>query len=163
MPGVSEALMNDFANPDAYPVEGRGVAYSMAYFSAKHLGTGQYYLMTIADAQGKPLAGDKIYRLTIPANPPVTLYWSATVYDRTTHGLIRETIWSSRSSNTPDLAKNPDGSVDIYFSPNIPYEKKSNWIPTNPAGQFEVLFRLYGPQKPFFEKTWKLPDIQQVK
>jgi hypothetical protein len=28
---------------------------------------------------------------------------------------------------------------------------------------FEVLFRLYGPEKAFFEKTWKLPDIEEVK
>ena len=27
---------------------------------------------------------------------------------------------------------------------------------------FEVLFRLYGPQKPLFDKTWKLPDIEKV-
>ena len=32
--------MTNFADPDAYPVDGRGVAYSMAYFSAKHLGHG---------------------------------------------------------------------------------------------------------------------------
>ena len=30
-------------------------------------------------------------------------------------------------------------------------------------GTFEVLFRLYGPEKPFFDKTWKLPDIEIVK
>jgi len=24
------------------------------------------------------------------------------------------------------------------------------------------LFRLYGPEKPLFEKTWKLPDIEKV-
>ncbi len=27
-------------------------------------------------------------------------------------------------------------------------------------GRFEVLFRLYGPQKPFFDKKWVLPDIE---
>ena len=43
------------ANPNAYPVDGRGVAYSMAFFSAKHLGAGQYYLMTIRDKDRKPL------------------------------------------------------------------------------------------------------------
>ena len=30
------------------------------------------------------------------------------------------------------------------------------------SGQFEVLFRLYGPEKPFFDKTWKLPDIEKI-
>ena len=36
----SKACMTNFAEPDAYPVDGRGVAYSMAFFSAKHLGDG---------------------------------------------------------------------------------------------------------------------------
>jgi hypothetical protein len=25
-----------------------------------------------------------------------------------------------------------------------------------------VLFRLYGPRKPFFEKKWILPDLERV-
>ena len=62
----------------------------MAFFSAKHLGAGQYYLMTIRDKDGKPFDGSGTYRLTVPANAPVKLYWSATVYDRATHALIRE-------------------------------------------------------------------------
>ena len=163
MPGVTEGMMSSFAKPDAYPVEGRGVAYSMAYFSAKHLGTGQYYLMTIADNPGKPLDGGSTYRLHVPADAPVKLYWSATVYDRATHGLIRDMKWPSRSSNTPGLQKNADGSVDLYFGPNPPDGKESNWVPTNTKGKFEVLFRLYGPEKPLFDKTWKLPDIEMTR
>ena len=31
------------------------------------------------------------------------------------------------------------------------------------GGKFEVLFRFYGPEKPLFEKTWVLLDIEQVK
>ena len=31
-----------------------------------------------------------------------------------------------------------------------------------PSGKFEVLFRLYGPEKPLFDKTWKLPDIERI-
>jgi hypothetical protein len=31
------------------------------------------------------------------------------------------------------------------------------------GGQFEVLFRFYGPEKTLFDKTWKLPDIGEVK
>jgi hypothetical protein len=32
-------------------------------------------------------------------------------------------------------------------------------VPTN-GRPFEVIFRVYGPEKSFFEKTWKLPDIE---
>ena len=38
----------------------------------------------------------------------------------------------------------------------------SNWVPTKAGGQFEVLFRIYGPEKAFFEKTWQLPDIEET-
>jgi hypothetical protein len=162
VPGVTEGTMTNFSNPDAYPVEGRGVAYSMAFFSAKHLGAGQYYLMTIRDKDRKPLEGSGTYRLNVPANAPVKLYWSATVYDRATHALIRNEPYSSRASTTPGLQKNADGSVDVYFGAKAPAGKESNWVPTSADGKFEVLFRLYGPEKRFFEKKWVLPDIERI-
>jgi hypothetical protein len=162
LPGLNEGMMSNFANPNAYAVDGRGVAYSMAFFSAKHLGAGQYYLMTIRDKDRKPLDGNGSYRLNVPANAPVKLYWSATVYDRATHALIRGQPWSSRSSNTPKLQKNADGSVDVFFAPKAPDGKETNWVPTDANGRFEVLFRLYGPEKPFFDKQWVLPDIEHI-
>jgi hypothetical protein len=69
---------------------------------------------------------------------------------------------SGRGSQSQGLQKNADGSVDIYFGPKAPAGKDSNWVPTNPGGQFEVLFRFYGPEKPLFNKTWKLPDIERA-
>jgi hypothetical protein len=160
---VIEAQATMFARPDVYPVDDRGTVYSFAYFSPKHLGTGQFYLLAIRDKQDQPFDGGSTYRLIVPANAPVKLYWSATVYDRATHALIRGQRWSSRSSLTPGLQKNADGSVDIFFGPKAPAGKESNWIPTSADGRFEVMFRLYGPEKPLFDKTWKLPDIGQVK
>jgi hypothetical protein len=157
-PAVLEGLRTMFANPDSYPVDDRGVTYSYAYFSPKRPGAGQFYLMTIKDKAGRSLDGRSTYRLTVPANAPVTLYWSATAYDRAIHALIRNQQWSSRSSLTPGLQRNADGSVDVYFGPTAPAGQASNWIPTSA----EVLFRLYGPQKPLFDKTWRLPDIEQV-
>ena len=159
---LAEGLQTNFAPPDAYPTEARGLAYSYAYFSAKHLGEGQFYLMTIKDKDGNDLVGGSSYRLHVPPNPPVRLYWSATVYDRATHAVIRDMKWSSRSSNTPGLEKNGDGSVDVYFAAKPPSGKEPNWVPTNVNGDFEVLFRLYGPEKAFFEKKWLLPDIEKI-
>ncbi|WP_207231702.1 DUF1214 domain-containing protein [Edaphobacter modestus] len=158
----AKAIQSNYADPEIYPVDTRGLTYTFVFFSAKHIGAGQYYLMAINDKAGKPFNGASSYRLNVPANAPVTLYWSATAYDRSTHALIRNMQWPSRSSLTTGLEKNPDGSVDIYFGPKAPAGKESNWIPTDAKGKFEVLFRLYGPQKPFFDKTWKLPDIQKV-
>ncbi len=162
-PEFAVAIQTNYANPDSYPVGERGVSYFFAFFSAKHLGAGQYYLMTIKDKQGQPLDGSNNYRLNVPANAPVTLYWSATAYDRETHALIRNMQWPSRASTTTGLQKNADGSVVVYFAAKAPAGKESNWIPTDPKGKFEVLFRFYGPQKPLFDKTWRLPDIEEAK
>jgi hypothetical protein len=160
---VLEGLMTDYANPNAYPVDGRGVTYSYGFFSPKHFGEGQFYLMDIANQDGKPFDGGRTYRLNIPANPPVLLYWSTTVYDRATHAFIREMPKLACSSLTPGLTKNADGSMDIYFGPKAPAGKEANWVPTKSGGGFEVLFRFYGPEKPLFDKTWKLGDIEEVK
>src|SRR6476661_5535495 len=55
-PDVIGGLQTQFANPDSYPVDGRGVTYTMAFFSTKHSGIGQYYLMTLRDQAGQSLA-----------------------------------------------------------------------------------------------------------
>jgi hypothetical protein len=162
LPDVIGGLQSQFANPDSYAVDGRGVTYTMAFFSTKHSGIGQFYLMTIKDKNGENFAGANTYRLTVPANVPVNQYWSATAYDRTTHAFIRETTRSGRSSQSPGLKINADGSVDIYFGPVAPAGQESNWVPTKAGRQFEVLFRFYGPGKPVFDKTWMLTDIERI-
>ena len=157
-----EGMQTAFADPNSYAIDGRAAMYSMAYFSSKHLGAGQFYLLAIHDTADQPLDGKKTYRLTVPANAPVNQYWSATAYDRETHALIRETSRSSLASNTDGVQKNADGSVDIFFGPKAPEGKESNWVPTIADGQFELLFRFYGPEKPLFDKTWTLNDIEKV-
>jgi hypothetical protein len=166
LPAVSDYLKTaptGYADPDTYPVDARGVLFSFAFFTPKHLGQGQFYLMTIWDKDGEALHGGDTYRLIVPANAPVNQYWSATAYDRSTHALIRGLPRSSRSSQSPGLLKNADGSVEIYFASKVPPGKETNWVPTSASGIFEVLFRFYGPEQPLFDKTWVLPDIEKMK
>jgi hypothetical protein len=59
------------------------------------------------------------------------------------------------------MKPNADGSVDVYFAPKPLTGLESNWIPT--GEDFFLLFRLYGPERPLFEKTWKLGDVEKVK
>jgi hypothetical protein len=161
VPEVMETMADFWQKLNGYAVDGRGLLYSYGYASVKHPGAGQFYLMTIRDKDGEFLDGSGSYRLTVPADPPVRLYWSATVYDRDTHAFIRDQTTLSRSSLSPGIQKNADGSVDVWFGPEAPPGKESNWVPTNPGGRFEVFFRLYGPEKPLFDKSWVLPDIEK--
>jgi len=164
-PGLPDVVLgqaDDYPTPDQYPVDGRGVTYSFGFIGIKHLGGGQFYLISIKDKDGKAFDGGDTYRLTVPANAPVSQYWSATVYDRETHTFIRGQTRFSRSSQDTGLKKNADGSVDIFFGPKAPDDKEGNWVPTKPGGRFEVMFRLYGPSKLFFDKVWQLPDLEKI-
>ncbi len=162
-PDLMKAATASFDEPDAYPVDIRGLTYSYAYIGIKRLGAGQFYLISIKDKDGRTFDGAKTYRLNVPANVPVQQYWSLTAYDRETHALIRNMPRASRSSQIPELQKNPDGSVDIVLGPKAPKDKDANWIPTDPKRDFELMFRLYAPTKALFDKTWVLPDVTQVK
>jgi hypothetical protein len=152
-----------FTKTDIYPTDMRGVLFYFAYTTVKHLGAGQFYLFVSRDADGNPMNGAATYRLKVPPKVPVHQYWSAVLYDFATHALIRNMPHPSCTSQSPGLQTNADGSVDLYFAPKAPDGKASNWIPTDPKGRFEALFRFYGPDKPLFDKTWVLPDIEKVK
>ena len=160
---MHQSVMADWRVPDSYPVDARGTVYTLAFFSAKHVGQAQYCLLTGKDQAGQPLEGKTSYRLRVPANAPVTQYWSMTVYNRDTHTFIRGARSVGRSSQTPGLKKNEDGSVDIFFGPTAPNGDEANWVPTDPKGRFEVLARFYGPKPPLFDKTWQLSDVERVK
>ena len=162
-PELAQTMGTFYEKTDGYSVDSRGLADYYAYSTTKHLGTGQYYLMATKDKDGHALDGARNYRLNVPANAPVKQYWSATVYDRATHALIRDVSRPSRSSQSQGLQKESDGSANIYFGPKAPAGKESNWVPTSANGKFEVLFRFYGPEKSLFDKTWKLPDIEEMK
>ncbi len=161
-PDLIKATQDAYADPNSYPTDNRGMAYSYAYIGIKRLGAGQFYLISIRDKDGDAFDGGKTYRLTVPPNVPVEQYWSVTAYDRQTHALIKNMPRASRSSQIPELQTNADGSIDIYFGPKAPQGKESNWVPTDPARKFELMARFYAPKKELFDKAWKLPDVEKV-
>jgi len=162
-PDLIQAAQGGFTEPNSYPIDSRGLAYSYAFIAIKRLGAGQFYLINIKDKDGESYDGEKTYRLSVPPNAPVEQYWSATAYDRQTHTLIKNMERASRASNSAEVKKNADDSVDIYFGAKAPAGKESNWVPTDPARKFELMFRLYAPTKALFDKAWKLPDVEEVK
>jgi hypothetical protein len=161
-PDLIKSAQEEYTTPNQYPVDWRGLAYHYAYIGLKRLGAGQFYLINIKDKDGSSYDGSKTYRLHVPPNVPIDQYWSLTAYDRDTHALIKNVARASRASNAADVKKNPDGSADLYIGPEPPAGQETNWIPTDPAREFELMFRLYGPKPEFFAKTWSLPDVAKV-
>ena len=158
-----EANTSGYSNPNTYSIDSRAVLYYCVFSGVKHPGAGQFYLFNSRDKDGEILDGSKNYKLTVPSKVPVRQYWSVTAYDFATHGLIRDVTIPDRSSLAPDLKTNEDGSVDIYFGPKAPAGKEGNWVSTKAGGRFELIFRLYGPDKSFFNKQWILSDLEEIK
>jgi hypothetical protein len=94
----------------------------------------------------------------VPANVPARDFWSVIAYGKTTKSFIHNDadIVGISSYDKESLKVNEDGSIDIYFSEKAPEGLESNWIPT--AGEdFFLLFRFYGPEEAYFDKSFVLP------
>jgi hypothetical protein len=99
--------------------------------------------------------------VVIGAGPPAAAAekWSAEELHRRSveRRAIEAVSWGMPAVNF-DLMR----QAMVWFAPKAPAGKETNWVPTSARGQFEVLFRLYGPEKAFFDKAWTLPDIEQI-
>jgi hypothetical protein len=139
--------------------EAVGAGPSMA---PKRPGPSSAYLGAYKDKAGQWLDGGQSYRLRVPLNPPIELFWSVTVYDVDTRALILNDQKIADRSSLMDLRKNPDGSVDIYTGPTAPAGFEQNWIPTVPGKNWFAYFRFYNPTEAYFDRSWPLPDFEQI-
>lgn len=127
---------------------------------SKTPGVGQVYLGVYADKAGQWLDGGKTYRLHVPANAPAKNFWSITLYDTQTRSYVDGPAQSSDRSSRMPLTKNEDGSVDLYFGPKAPAGMTGNWVQTVPGRHWFAYFRLYGPTEAYFDRSWKLGDLE---
>jgi hypothetical protein len=115
------------------------------------------------DKNGGWLTGGNNYRLHVPANPPVTQFWSASIYDeKNRQMLVNGNRNMDVSSREADVVKNADGTTDIYVGPTAPKGFENNWVQTKPGEGWFVLFRFYGPTEKMFDKSWVLPDFEKL-
>ena len=128
---------------------------------AKNIGQGSQYLWTYRDADGVFLDGAKTYRLHVQPGVPINNFWSVVVYDALSRSELQNGQALPSISVLGEHIVNPDKSVDIFFGPDKP-TGEANWIRTVPGRGWFPIFRFYGPEAPFFDKTWKLEDIVAV-
>ncbi|MGI9255094.1 MAG: DUF1254 domain-containing protein [Thermomicrobiales bacterium] len=128
------------------------------------VGVGQVYLNAHRDADEEYLDGGVNYILTVPANVPVAQFWSITLYDTISRGPIVTDAERADLSSRQPITVNADGAVDVYIGPDSPgADKAANWIPTAPGRGWFAYFRFYGPLEPYFDRSWKLPNIRKAR
>ena len=128
------------------------------------------YPMTKTLANGEVLDASKHnYTLTFAKDdlPPVSAFWSVTMYDGKTQLLIENPIsrYLINSPMLPGMKKNADGSLTLYIQKDSPGKaSEANWLPA-PDGPVYLVMRLYWPKDkppsilPPGEGTWQPPAI----
>ena len=116
------------------------------------------------DSTGALLNGAHRYVIHIPASgyPPVHYYWSFTAYNVNLYLVSNPINRYAINQFTHDVKRNPDGSLDICLQATPPAGHESNWLPSPPAGQFEVILRMYGPKAAAVDNTYRYPSIIRV-
>ena len=126
-------------------------------------GAGTAYLTSFRDSEDRFLNGAKTYRLRVDANPPVKNFWAVTAYDPATRSLLDSGGNRNKSvGSREEPIANADGSVDVYFGPKAPKGMEKNWVPTNPDKGFFLVFRFYGPEEGYINKSWVLNDLELI-
>ena len=139
-----------------------GAIYLSPAIGVMKAGPGANYVQTFRDKNGEHFDGGRSYRLHVPANPPVSAFWSLTLYDSATRSMVQNPTNDAARSGYDEFKMNDDGSLDLYLAPNMTGSEESNWIETVPGRGYYMMFRFYSPTAPLFDGTWVLPDVEPM-
>ncbi len=120
------------------------------------------YPNTSVDDKGEALTGARKYVIHFDAGklPPVAVFWNLAMYGSDMLFVENEFGRYSIGSTTDGLKKDADGSLTILIQKERPADT-SNWLPA-PAGVFNLTMRLYGPETPVLDGSYRLPPVIQA-
>jgi len=94
------------------------------------------------------------------ADAPAKDFWSVVLYDNQTRSMLQTDQQFPSLNSQRGVAQNADGSTDIFFGPEAPAGKDTNWIQTVPGKGWTVILRLYGPLESWFDKSWQPGEVE---
>ncbi|MFK0273256.1 DUF1254 domain-containing protein [Ensifer sp. NPDC090286] len=158
-----------FETPAGVDLEARDRWFAQAIVTSPAMfrrtaGAGSLYWLAARDGTGTYLDGGKTYKLSIPQPVPGKLFWSVTAYDAQTRSEVQTDQDKAALRSLFEL-KDVKGTepVDLYFGPEAPKDSDNRWIKTVPGRGWFAYIRIYGPDGPAFDGSWKPADFEEVK
>jgi hypothetical protein len=126
-------------------------------------GAGSLYWLAVRDITGAYFDGGKTYKLTVPQPVPGKLFWSVTVYDTQTRSMVQTDQNKAALRSMFELKDVPTTQpTELYFGATAPADKENLWIKTAPGRGWFAYFRIYGPDQPAFDGSWKPGDFEEI-
>jgi hypothetical protein len=157
---------------NGWSINYRGASFGDDYLLRAAVAMDQIFIVEAAealypsarvDSLGEPLDGAHCYRMRFAAGdlPPVSAFWSITLYFAKGF-LVPNAIdrWSI-GDRTPGIVFEEDGSLEIRIQQAAPESQVGNWLPA-PAEPFMLLLRLYHPLPRASSGAWVPPPITRV-
>jgi hypothetical protein len=158
---------SDFETKSGLDLEARDRWFAQAIgMSPKMLlrsqGAGSLYWLANRSKDGAFLEGSKTYKLTVPEPVPANLFWSVTVYDAETRSQIQTDQDKAALRSMFELKGVSGGLAELYFGPKAPAGSEDRWIKTIPGKGWFAYLRIYGPEQPAFDGSWKPGDFESL-
>ncbi len=100
--------------------------------------------------------GETPYKLTLK-NVPIRedAFWSISVYNK--DGYFEKNEFDKYVVNSRKAKVDEDGAITVHFGGD---SSQSNFLPIMPGWNFMI--RIYLPQEPYFDGSWKAPEAKPV-
>jgi hypothetical protein len=87
-------------------------------------------------------------------------FWSVIAFDTRGKCVLPNVLNRSLLSQGSYFEFNSNGSLTLAFAPVLPYGvARSNWLPTQNAVRYNLIYRFYAPRGPLLRYTYQLPPL----
>lgn len=120
-------------------------------------------LVTYRDGAGRWLDGTRCYELIVPPDVPAQESWSIVLFDAGTRCMIENATGRPGISSRHHVVPGREGPYRLCLAPDRPDGvPEANWIQTNRDAGFFACFRFHAPTRSFFDRSWRLGNIEEV-
>ena len=125
------------------------------------------YYKAFVDPAGKPLSGDRAYKMHFPKDQLpeqyATYFWSVIAVDSAHRRVLPNPLKRYLLNRETNPQNDQDGSLTLYFADAKPKDAPDgNWLPTPKGIGYSLTFRFYRPKGAVEQRTYFPPPLVEL-